>query len=153
MVRIAFLTTLVAYSIVVSQPLAYLFFMSKAQRALSAPGYIELRQHINSVMNRRVPVVYLGTVAMVLLLLVLSVRSRSWSVLMAATVALVCLVVDMLFMMRENVPINGVVDRWSTTAYPEDWEDYRTKWFAVFSYRQAVLLLGFLALLVGAVLH
>ena len=55
------------------------------------------------------------------------------------------------FMLRENVPINGVVDRWSTTRYPHDWESYRTKWFAIFAYRQVILGVGFLSLLVGAV--
>jgi len=34
---------------------------------------------------------------------------------------------------------------------PEDWEDYRTKWFGIFGYRQIVLLVGFFSLLFGAV--
>lgn len=151
MIRIAIITSVVAYSIVVSQPLAYIVFMSSAQRALSAPAYIELRQCINPVMSRRVPVIYLSALATVLLLIVLSLRIGNWNVLVTATVALLCLVVDVILMIRENVPINGIVDRWSTTDYPEDWEDYRRKWFGVFGYRQVVLLVGFLSLLVGAV--
>jgi hypothetical protein len=60
-------------------------------------------------------------------------------------------VVDVLFMLRENVPINDVICGWSITDYPDDWERYRTKWFAMFAYRQVVLLVGFFGLLVGAV--
>ena len=151
MIRIAIVTNLFAYSIVVSQPLAYILFMGRAQRALSAPAYIELRQCINPVMTRRVPVIYLSALATVLLLLVLSLRIRNWNGLITSTVALLCLVIDIFFMMRENVPINGVIDQWSTTNYPEDWEHYRTKWFAIFAYRQVVLLVGFFSLVVGAV--
>ena len=137
----------------VSQPLAYIVFMSKAQRALSAPAYIELRQCINAVMSRRLGMIYVGTMAMVLLLLVLSLRSRNWNVLVTATVALLCLLIDVVLMLRANVPINGVIDRWSITDYPADWQDYRTKWFTVFGYRQVVLLVGFFSLVVGAVIQ
>jgi hypothetical protein len=151
MIRIAIVASLVTYSIVVSQPIFYIVALGRAQRALSAAAYIELRQCINSVMTRRVPVIYLSALAAVLALLVFSLRLRDWSGLVTATVALLCLVVDVFLMIRENVPINGVIDQWSTTNYPEDWESYRTRWFEVFAYRQIVLLVGFLALLVGAV--
>jgi hypothetical protein len=144
MTRIAIIANLVAYSIIVSQPLFYMLSMTSAQRALSAPAYVELRQRINSVMSRRVPVIYSITLVTVSILLVLSFRATT-------LVALVCLLVDIVFMMRENVPINGVIDRWSTTDYPEDWETYRTKWFTTFAYRQVVLLVGFVSLLFGAV--
>lgn len=153
MIRVVAITSLLAYALVVSQPLSYLVFMSKAQRALSAPAYIELRQCINAVMTRRLPVIYLGTLAIVLLLLVLAVRSRNGNLVVTAGVALLCLVIDVVFMLRENVPINGVIDRWSTTDYPEDWQDYRAKWFTVFGYRQVALLVGFFSLVVGAVIH
>jgi hypothetical protein len=149
--RSAILANLVAYSIVVSQPLAYMVAMTSVQRALAAPPFIELRQRINAVMTRRVPVIYSITLVTTLLLLVLSVINQDWSVLVTTTVALLCLVVDVKFMLRENVPINGVMDQWSAANYPEDWQDYRTKWFAIFAYRQVVLLAGFLSLLIGAV--
>lgn len=149
--RIAILANLVAYSIVVSQPLAYIVVMTSAQRGLSAPAFVELRQRINAVMTRRVPVIYAITLATTLLLLVLSIVGGDGRVLVTTLVALACLIVDVLFMLRENVPINGVIDQWSTTNYPEDWQDYRTKWFAIFAYRQVALLAGFLSLLIGAV--
>jgi hypothetical protein len=150
MVRIAIITNLIAYSVVVSQPLFYIVALGRAQRALSAPAYIELRQCINSVMTRRVSVIYSSALATGLLVLVLSLRLQNWSGLATATVALLCLVIDIILMMRENVPINAVIDQWSTTNYPEDWERYRTKWFGIFAYRQVLLLVGFFALLVGA---
>lgn len=151
MIRIAIITNLIAYSIVASQPLFYILALGSAQRALSAAAYIELRQRINAVMSRRVSVIYLSTLATGLLVLVLSLRLGNWSSLAAVTVALLCLVIDIFFMVRENVPINGVIDQWSTADHPDDWESYRTKWFEIFAYRQVLLLVGFFALLVGAV--
>jgi hypothetical protein len=150
MIRIAIVANLVAYSVVASQPLAYVVFLGRAQRALSAAAYIELRQRINPVMNMRVPVIYVGALATALPLLVVSVRVANSIIVVTTTIALVCLVVDVIFMTRENGPINAMVDRWSTTSYPDDWERYRTKWFAIFAYREVVLLVGLISLLVGA---
>lgn len=151
--RGAILANLILYAIVASQPLAYLVFLGKAQRALSASAYIELRQRINPVMTRRLPVIYLLTLAAGVWVSVLALRAGHTGDLVPALIGLLCLVVDVFFMLRENVPINGAIDRWSPAAPPADWEDYRRKWFAVFAPRQAVLLFGFVALLAGAVLR
>lgn len=149
--RLALLANLLAYAVVVSQPLFYLVAMTGAQRALTAPAFVELRQRINAVMTRRLPAIYAVTLVTSLILLLLAALAGDRGVLATALVALVCLLVDVWLMVRENVPINGVIDRWSTTDYPEDWQDYRTRWFAIFAYRQVALLAGFLSLLSGAV--
>lgn len=151
MTRGAILVNLLAYSLVVSQPLFYLVAMTSAQHALSAPAYIELRQSINSVMTRRISWIYLGALVMTLLLIVLSFLGREWLLLGTTVVSLLCLGADIVFMLRENLPINGVIDQWSPTNYPEDWETYRMKWFSIFGYRQVLLLVGFFSLLIGAV--
>ncbi len=151
MLRIAIVANLMAYATVVSQPLFYVVALGDAQRALSAPAYIELRQRINAVMTKRVPWIYGSALATSLLVIALSLRHGSGTQAVAAAIALACLGVDVAWMVRENVPINGVVDSWSPTAPPDDWESYRAKWFAIFAYRQVLLGVGFLALLVGAV--
>lgn len=151
MFRFVNIATLITYTIVVSQPLAYLFFMASAQRALSAPAYIELRHAINRVMTRRVPVVYGSALGTMLVLLASAFSLGNTGVVVSTAIAILCLIVDAFCMIRENGPINGVVDRWSTTDYPDDWEDYRNRWFSIFGYRQVVLLIGFVSLVAGAV--
>lgn len=148
--RLAVLLNLVAYSVVASQPLAYLVFLRRAQEALSAPAYVELRQGINPVMLKRLPAIYLGALLTALLVLALAIREGAAIVVASTAVALVCLLVDVVLMTRASVPINGAMDRWSATDYPADWQTYRARWFAVFAYRQVVLLAGFLGLLAGA---
>jgi hypothetical protein len=151
MLRLSILMNLIAYATLVSQPLFYIIALTNAQRGLSGSAYVELRQRINAVMSRRVPVLYGATVVTVLALLVLSWRAGSGNVLVTTIVGFLCLVVDIVLMLRENVPINGVMDRWSIPGYPEDWAAYRDRWLAIFGYRQVVLLVGFVSLLVGAV--
>ncbi len=151
--RMAMFLNLLAYSAVVGQPLFYLLALTQAQRALSGSAYVELRQRINAVMSRRVPLIYLTTLVTSSSLLALSWRAGDRMVLTTTLLAFVCLVVDVVLMMRENVPINTVIDRWSPIDPPEDWHAYREKWFAIFGYRQIILLVGFIGLLFGAVFH
>ncbi len=151
MIRLAILTNLLAYATVVSQPLFYLVALTSVQRALSGSAFVELRQRINAVMDRRIPVIYLTTLVTTLVLLALSWRASTWTVLVTTIVALVCLVADAVLMVRKNVPINGAMARWSTTDHPADWDVYRSKWFAIFGYRQIVLVVGYVSLLFGAV--
>lgn len=149
--RLAVFAHLLAYAVVVSQPLAYLVFLRRAQEGLSAPAYIELRQRINPVMGRRLPAIYAGALLLGLLVLALAIGDGATMTLVSTAVALLCLVVDVVLMTRASIPINGAMDGWSPASYPADWEQYRAKWFAVFGYRQVVLLVGFLSLLAGAV--
>jgi hypothetical protein len=149
--RSVMFVNLVAYPVVVAQALAHLMSLSNAQRALSAPAYIELRHRINAVMTRRVPVVYSIALATSLLFVAVAFSSHDRSVLVTAIVALLCLGADVALMLRENVPINGVMDRWSTSSYPADWQELRAKWLMLYAYRQALMIAGFLSLLIGAV--
>lgn len=153
MTAVALAASLLTYAVVVSQPLAYLVFLRAAQRAMSAAAYIELRQRINPVMSARLGWVYGSTLVALVLLLVAAWRGEGGIVLAAAAVALACLFADVFFMLRENVPINGVVDAWSPADPPADWVEYREKWFAIFATRQAVLLFGFASLVAGAALR
>lgn len=148
MVSIVLSASLVAYSVVVSQPLAYLFFLAKVQRELSGPAYVELRQRINPVMGKRLPGVYM--VALVTLVLLLVLAAGNDRLVAATSLAIICLMADVVVMLRASVPINGVVDGWSSGQPPDDWENYRTKWFAAFAPRQVLLLVGFVALVFGA---
>ena len=153
MVAIALLASLAAYSVVASQPLFYLVALGRAQRELSAPAYVELRQRINPLMVRRVSVIYGSALLALLLLLFLSFRSGDRLLLATAVVAVACLVVDAVLMLRVSVPINTRMDAWTPAEQPGDWQEDRARWFAIFAYRQVALLVGFGSLLIGAALH
>ena len=153
MVAIFLLASLAAYSVVASQPLFYLVALGRAQRELSAPAYVELRQHINPLMTQRVSVIYGSALLALLLLLFFSFRGGERLVLATAGVAVACLVADAVLMLRVSVPINTRMDAWTPAEQPADWQEHRARWFAIFAYRQVALLVGFGSLLVGAALH
>lgn len=150
MTAVALLASLVAYSVVASQPLFYLVAMGRAQQALSAAAYIELRQCINPVMVRRVPVIYLAALLSLVALLVFAVRAGDRVRAGAGALALAALVADLVLMTRVSVPINAAIDAWTAADHPADWEEYRERWFGIFAWREAVLLAGFVSLLAGA---
>lgn len=153
MLSLVLFASLVLYAVVASQPLFYFVALGPAQRRLSAPAYIELRQALNPLMVRRVPALYLATLAALSLTLFLAWRSGQ-SLLVGATFgALFLLVVDTVLMMRSSVPINTLIDSWTPEQHPADWELHRDRWFAIFRYRQAALFTGLFGLLSGAVLR
>jgi hypothetical protein len=151
MIRIAMLANLAAFSIVLSQPLFYLLALTAAQRALSASAYIELRQRLNPIMSRRVSVIYVTALLTSVALLGLAYLAANGLVLATTALALLGLIADAVYMVRENVPINQVMDGWSLSDYPADWHTYRDRWLGLLAYRQVFLTLAFGSLLVGAV--
>lgn len=153
MTRLAMLVNLVMYAIVASQPLFYAVALSDASRALSAPAYIELRNAINAAMTRRVPAVYLGTLATNVGVLLLSLQEGERGLAATSAVALAALLADAAIMLRGNVPINRVIDSWTPSQYPADWEAHRSRWLAIFAVRQGLLAVGFVSLVAGAVFH
>ena len=153
MLSVVLLASLVLYAAVASQPLFYFVALGPAQRRLSAPAYIELRQALNPLMVRRVPALYLATLAALALTLFLAWRSSDVRLIGPTFAALVLLVVDAVLMTRSSVPINTFIDSWTPEKHPADWALHRDRWFVIFRYRQAALLTGLLGLLAGAVLR
>jgi hypothetical protein len=150
---LALFASLVLYAVVASQPLFYLVALGPAQRRLSAPAYIELRQALNPLMVRRVPVLYLATLAALAVTFVLAWRSDEIFLVGPAFTALVLLVVDAVLMTRSSVPINTFIDSWTPAKHPADWELHRDRWFVIFRFRQSALCAGLFGLLFGAVVR
>lgn len=147
----AYFITLLFFSVAVSQPLFYWIALTGASRQLSAPAYIELRNRIDDQMRSRGPAMYYGTLAACLLLAGLSFTQDNPVLRAASFMALLCLFTDIALMMKGNVPINDVIQKWAPDSYPDDWQDYRDRWLKIFGYRQLALCIGFVSLLAGAV--
>lgn len=152
MLRLAILANLISWSLVVSQPLFYAVALTNAQRALSAAAYVELRQRINAVMNRRVPVLYVIALVTNTFVLAEAWRAGIWTHTVAAGLGILCLLADVVLMVRSSVPINRALDGWTADGIPDDWENNRTSWFAAFATRSNFLIAGFVALLAAAAL-
>jgi hypothetical protein len=149
--KLLLLLALLAYSVIASQSFMYLLTLEHVQLSLGGAGYVELRKLIDAGMHkgfkRWVSAAALSTLAVVLTHADDPLGLR----FLAASIALMGLVVDALLAVKGSLPINAAINTWSPDHFPSDWAEYRARWFTVFRYRQVASLGGFASLLVAAV--
>lgn len=150
-IKFILLLSLIAYSMVVSQSFMYLFTLKNAQMQLNASTYVEVRKLIEAGMLAKFKYVVYAALFFNLLLIVSTVNKPSSVLFITSALAFVALVIDVLVMLKGNMPINEIFRAWSVDNIPSDWMQYREDWFRYFKYRQLANITGFVALLVGAV--
>lgn len=150
-IKILVLVNLMAFAFVASQPLFYLMAFSQAQKSLRATAYIELRKSLDRSIKPVLSLAYYFTMATMLLLLIASVQAANYLLLAATLIALAALVTDIVLALKTNIPINKIISQWDADEYPRHWQLFRRKWFYFYHMRQAAGLIGFAALLFGAV--
>lgn len=149
--KIVLLITLLAYSVIASQSFMYIISLKMVQVNLDAGAYAQVRKLTDASMRANFKyVIYTGLIA-TLLLVILTAKNPGGLLFVAALLAFLALVLDVVLMMKGNLPINDVINTWTADTIPADWASYRDKWFHIFRYRQAANVLGFLSLLAGAV--
>lgn len=134
------LLTLALYIFVASQPLFCGMALGAATERLSAPAFIELRQHIDAAMQKPLRWGYYDTLAV------------NAALVIGAALAFIALAFDIYTSLKGNVPINIQINGWTPAQYPADWQSYRSRWMAIYRRRQGALTLGLAALLAGAVI-
>jgi uncharacterized membrane protein len=151
LVKVVFLFTILAYSIIVSQSFSYIIALKNIQLSLNAGSYIELRKLLD--VNFRANFTYVVYAALItnLLLVLTTLKNPSSLLFITAAIAFVALIADTLLTVKGNLPINDIINTWSSNNYPTNWADYRTKWLNIFHYRQIANIIGFVSLLIGAV--
>jgi hypothetical protein len=151
LVKVIFLFTLLAYSIIVSQSFLYIIALKNVQLNLNADSYIELRKLLDVNFRANFSYVVYAALFTNLLLVLATVRNPSSLLFITAAIAFVALIADTLLTVKGNLPINDIINSWSSDNYPANWSDYRTKWLTIFRYRQIANIIGFVSLLIGAV--
>lgn len=144
------IATLFAYTLIMSQPLFFAFALGRASLALSGPAYAELRQRINGAITRPLVVVYAITFVACLAVAALAANAGATTTAAGVGFAALTLAVDLGLAAKGNVPLNAVMNRWDPAALPSDWATKRAAWHRVFSVRQIVLCVGYVAFVVGA---
>lgn len=149
--KIIFLSTLLTYSVVVSQPFMYILALKRAQLNLDANAYLELRKQLDTSMRANFTYVVYAALLSNLLWVLLTIAHPASLLFVTALIAFVALLADTLLTVKGNMPINAIINTWSADRYPENWAEYRSKWLNLFRYRQIATITGFVSLLVGAV--
>jgi len=150
-IRILLFITLLAYSFVVSQSFSYIIALHNAQKNLDARGYIVLRKLIDKNFRAKFKYVFYLTIITNTLLCILTIQDPTSLLFIGSVIALIGFVIDTVFMLRGNMPINNYINTWLPDNYPADWELYRAKWLRIFTGRQVANIIGFTSLLFAAV--
>jgi hypothetical protein len=142
---------LLLYSIVLSQPFFYALAMTKSQKGLSAPAYIELRNLIDKSLQVKMRLLYYSVLVVALVLIGLSSANPTSLLFICSVVSFAGLAFDMYFTLKGNIPVNKIIQGWSPDNYPPEWAETRKQWFFYYSRRQIADIVGFVSLLVGVV--
>jgi uncharacterized membrane protein len=86
-----------------------------------------------------------------LILVISTIKNPGSLLFITAAIAFVALIADTLLTVKGNLPINDIINTWSSDSYPANWADYRAKWFSIYLFRQIANIIGFMSLLVGTV--
>lgn len=149
--KIIFFLTVLAYSMIVSQSFMYILALKDVQLRLDVNSYTEFRKLIDVSMRESFKYVIYTALLTSIALMVSTIKNPGSVIFITSTIAFVALVADTLLTVKGSLPINDIINSWSTNNYPSNWTEYRTKWLTIFQYRQIINITGFVSLLIGGV--
>jgi len=150
-IKITLFITLLMYAFVISQSFFYILAMSSALKKMQAGTYIETRNLLTENLQTPLQLVYYTTLGASLLLTSFCVVNPGGWLFITSAIALVALLADVLLAIKGNVPLNNYINSWTAGNYPENWKQYRSKWFSLYHVRQALNITGFVSLLAGLI--
>jgi uncharacterized membrane protein len=150
-IKITLFITLLLYSVIISQSFFYILAMSRVTKKMQAATYIESRQLLDKVMQNSLRSAYYLTLMASIALTAFCVINPTGLLFICSIIALFSLIIDITLSLKGNVPLNKIINTWTTTNYPRNWKRYRSKWFAVYTVRQVANITGFVSLLAGLI--
>ena len=150
-IKITLFITILMYAFVISQSFFYILAMSGTMKKMQAETYIETRNLLTRNLQTPLQFVYYTALASSLLLTAFCVVNPSGLLFICSVIALIALVADVLLAVKGNVPLNNFINSWTVINYPENWKQYRSKWFTLYHVRQALNITGFVSLLAGLI--
>ena len=150
-IKITLFITMLIYAFVISQSFFYILAMSGTMEKMQAETYIETRNLLTKNLQAPLQLVYYTALSSSILLTAFCVVNPSGLLFISSVIALIALVADVLLAVKGNIPLNNFINSWTTINYPEDWKQYRSKWFTLYHVRQALNITGFVSLLAGLI--
>ena len=148
-IKITLFITLLMYAIVISQSVFYILAMSSTLKKMQAETYIETRNLLTKTLEMPLQVVYYTALGTSVLLTAFCVVNPSGWLFIGSVIALITLVADAILATKGNIPLNKLINSWTSANYPSNWKQYRSKWFTLYHVRQALNITGFVSLLAG----
>ena len=151
--KILIFLNLLGYSVIVSQSFMYMIALRNVQESMGAASYIELRKLLDrNFLKKFKPVVY-SALVLGLVLVVAALVQSSLVLLAGSIVAFAGLLIDVVLILKGDMPINRIINSWTLETFPANWVEYRSKWLYWFSWRQVANISGFIALLIAAIFN
>lgn len=150
-IKITLLITLMLYTIVTSQSVFYTLAMSNTMKNMQPAIYFESRKLLDKNLQNSLKNIYYLALAASVLLVSFCVINPSGLLFICSVVALILLIVDALLALKGNIPLNKIFNSWTASDYPDNWKQYRSKWFVIYNIRQAANIIGFVCLLAGLI--
>lgn len=150
-IKITLFITLLLYAVVISQSFFYLLAMSTASKNMEAATYIESRKLLDSRLSKTLAGAYYVTLLASIALTAFCVTNPSGLLFISSIISLTALVTDIVLTVKGNKPLNEIINSWTASNYPDNWHQYRSKWFAFYNARQVVNLVGFVILVAGVI--
>ena len=118
---------------------------------LEVVPYIKVRHLVDKAFNKNFRFVMYGALLSNLALVIITFKTPTTLLFLTSLIAFLALIIDALITVKGNLPINSIINSWTTENYPANWADYRKDWLRYFTYRQIVNITGFIFLLIGTV--
>jgi uncharacterized membrane protein len=150
-IKVTLFITLLMYAFVISQSFFYILAMSSTLKKMQAGTYIETRNLLTQNLQTPLQLVYYTTLGASSLLTSFCVVNPGGWLFITSVIALVALLADVLLAVKGNIPLNKFINSWTANNYPENWKQYRSKWFNLYHVRQALNITGFVSLLAGLI--
>ncbi|MEO5683990.1 MAG: hypothetical protein ABIQ88_15215 [Chitinophagaceae bacterium] len=149
--KIILFLTLALYSAIASQSFSYIISLRDVQENMNAAAYIIFRKLTDKNFRSKFRFLLYAALAFNVLLVIICCSHSPGLLLGSAAISLAALVTDICIAVKGNMPINNIINTWTPDQYPDNWAGYRKSWMQFFCKRQAVNLIGFLSLLLGAI--
>ena len=115
---------------------------------LSAPQYVAMHQMRDKTFRRVMPAIGLTTLALVLLSVLFAISPGLPFALGCAAAAL--LVLDIVFTVTRQVPLNARMQGWTEAKIPADWSRTRDQWASQHLIRTVTCLVAYVCFLAAA---
>lgn len=150
-IKITLFITLMLYAVVISQSFFYILAMSNVMKNMQPETYIESRKLLDKNLQTSLQTVYYLALAASIVLAAFCVTNPSGLLFICSVAALTFLLIDVILAVKGNIPLNKTFNSWTASKYPDNWKEYRSKWFIIYNLRQIANIVGFVILLTGLV--
>ncbi|HEY0749893.1 MAG TPA: hypothetical protein VGD26_01980 [Chitinophagaceae bacterium] len=150
-IKLIRLLQLFTYLIVVSQLAYYVFVMGDALKMVSIGNFVEQRKIVDPMVHQRHVPFYYAALILTLVMLIWHYKEWNSGIFMTTAFALLCLIADVYLGLKENGPINTLVNQTAMGTPGIDWEGLRLKWISLIKIRGMISMAGFVSLLTGLI--